>query len=167
MMYRPQWDMPPTPRDCPPHEASTRPSHEGGMSHWACPRKRGIFFATRRVTRISRWPYLNWGGGQFDPPCTKSVTAAQPPQIATRLIMSFFFQVLRIFWYQVCENRTIGREVTWRLVLACRHKIRPKSAFCIYVCVQNTWKLLIFLKCSKTVFILSFWPFAQFLISWN
>ena len=36
-----------------------------------------------------------------------------------------------------------------------------------YVCVQNTWKLLIFLKCNKTVFILSFWPFAQFLISWN
>ena len=36
-----------------------------------------------------------------------------------------------------------------------------------YVCVQNTWKLLIFLKCTKTVFILSFWPFAQFLISWN
>ena len=33
-----------------------------------------------------------------------------------------------------------------------------------YVCVQNTWKLLIFLKCSKTVLILSFWPFAQFLI---
>ena len=36
-----------------------------------------------------------------------------------------------------------------------------------YVCVQNTWKLLIFLKCTKTLFILSFWPFAQFLISWN
>ena len=36
-----------------------------------------------------------------------------------------------------------------------------------YVCVQNIWKLLIFLKCTKTVFILSFWPFAQFLISWN
>ena len=36
-----------------------------------------------------------------------------------------------------------------------------------YVCVQNTWKLLIFKKCSKTVFILSFWPFAQFLISSN
>ena len=90
-----------------------------------------------------------------------------PPQIATRLFMSFFFQVLRIFWYQVCENRTIGRKVTWRFVLARRHKICPKSAFCIYVFVQNTWKLLIFLKCSKTVFILSFWPFAQFLISWN
>ena len=36
-----------------------------------------------------------------------------------------------------------------------------------YVCVQNTWKLLIFFKCTKTVFILSFWPFAQFVISWN
>ena len=108
------------------------------------------------------------GGGQFDPPCTKSTTASRPPQIATRLFMTFFFQVLRIFWYQVCENWTIGREVTWRFVLSRRHKICPKSAFCImFECVQNTWKLLIILKCSKTVFILSFWPFAQFLISWN
>ena len=29
-----------------------------------------------------------------------------------------------------------------------------------YVCVQNTWKLLIFLKCTKTVFILSLGSFA-------
>ena len=36
-----------------------------------------------------------------------------------------------------------------------------------YVCVQNTWILLIFLKCTKTVFILSLGPFAQFSISWN
>ena len=28
-------------------------------------------------------------------------------------------------------------------------KFAQKSAFCIYVCVQNTWKLLIFLKCTK------------------
>ena len=42
-----------------------------------------------------------------------------------------------------------------------------QNLYFAYVCVQNTWKLLIFLKCSKTVFILSFWPFAQFLISSN
>ena len=38
------------------------------------------------------------GGGKIDPPpCTKSATASRPPQIATRLFMTFFFQVLRIF----------------------------------------------------------------------
>ena len=41
------------------------------------------------------------------PPRTKSATASRLPQIATRLFMSFFFQVLCIFWYQVCENRTM------------------------------------------------------------
>ena len=29
-----------------------------------------------------------------------------------------------------------------------------------YVCVQNTWKLLVLLKCTNTVFILSLGPFA-------
>ena len=55
-------------------------------------------------------PILTGGGVNLTPPCTKSVTASRPPQIATRLFVTFFFQVLRIFWYQVCENRTIGRE---------------------------------------------------------
>ena len=82
-------------------------------------------------------PILTGGGGQFDPPCTKSATVSRPPQIATRLFMTFFFQVLRIFWYQICENRTIGREVTWRFVLTRRHKICPKSAFCICLCTRH------------------------------
>ena len=82
-------------------------------------------------------PILTGGGGQFDPPCTKSTTASRPPQIATRLFMTFFFQVLRIFWYQVSENRTVGREVTRRFVLARRHKICPKSAFCIDLCTKH------------------------------
>ena len=78
------------------------------------------------------------GGGQFDPPpCMKSATASRPPQITTRLFITFFFQVLRIFWYQVCENRTVGREVTWRFVLARGHKICPKSAFCIGLCTKH------------------------------
>ena len=77
------------------------------------------------------------GGVNLTPPCTKSATASRPPQIATRLFMTFFFQVLRIFWYQVYENRTIGREVTWRFVLARRPKICPKSAFCIYLCTKH------------------------------
>ena len=76
-------------------------------------------------THLSRmWvlnPILTGGGGVNltpPPPCTKSATTSWLPQIATRLFMSFFFQVLRIFWYQVWENRTIGREVTWHFVLA-------------------------------------------------
>ena len=44
-------------------------------------------------------------------------------------------------------------------------KFAQNLHFAIYVCVQNTWKLLIFLKCTKTVFMLSLGPFAQFLIS--
>ena len=111
-------------------------------------------------------PILTGGGSIWPPPCTKSATASRPPQIAKRLFMTFFFQVLRIFWYQVCENRTVGREVTWRFVLARRHKICPKSAFCIGLCTKHM-EITDFLKCTKTVFILSFWPFAQFLISWN
>ena len=69
-------------------------------------------------------PILTGGGVNLTPPppCTKSVTVLRPPLIATRLFMTFFFQVLRIFWYQVCENRTIGREVTRRFVLARRLK---------------------------------------------
>ena len=75
------------------------------------------------------------GGGSIWPPPVRNprLPRDRPPQIATRLFMSFFFQVLRIFWYQACENRTIGREVTWRFVLARRHKICPKSAFCMFV----------------------------------
>ena len=57
--------------------------------------------------------------------------------------MSFFFQVLCIFWYQVCENQTIGREVTWCFVLARQHKICPKSVFCmlVYKTHGNYWFL--------------------------
>ena len=42
-------------------------------------------------------PILTGGGGVNLTPCTKSVTASRLPQIATRLFVSFFFQVLRIF----------------------------------------------------------------------
>ena len=46
------------------------------------------------------------------------------------------------------------------LYFARRHKIYPKSAFCICLCYKHTWKLLIFLKCTKTMLILSLGPFA-------
>ena len=79
-------------------------------------------------------PILTGGGVNLTPPCTKFATVSRPPLIATRLFMTFFFQVLRIFWYQVCENRTIGREGTQLFVLARRLKNCPKSAFCICLC---------------------------------
>ena len=68
---------------------------------------------------------LGGGGRSIWPPCIKSATASRPPQIATHLFRSFFFQVLLIFWYQVCETRTMGREVTWRFLLARRIKLCP------------------------------------------
>ena len=77
------------------------------------------------------------GGGQFDPPVRNPWLPRDRRRSRQRLFMSFFFQVLRIFWYQVCENRTISREVTWRFVLARRHKICPKSAFCICLCTKH------------------------------
>ena len=87
---------------------------------------------------------LNWGGGQFDPP---------PYEISTvsiaRDIMTFFFQVLRIFWYQVCD-RTIGREVTRLFVLARRlkmPKIRILHMFMYHMEITDFLKMLI----------LSFW----------
>ena len=78
-------------------------------------------------------PILTGGGGSIWPP---------PPLLSCfHAFMTFFFQVLRIFWYQVCENRTVGRKVTWRFVLARRQKICPKSAFCrfVYKTHGNYW----------------------------
>ena len=96
----------------------------------------GFSLVTDSESRLN--PILTGGGGvNLTPPCTKSVTASRPPLIATRFFMTFFFQVLRIFWYQVCENRTIGREVTQLFVLARRLKICPKSAFCICLCTKH------------------------------
>ena len=107
-------------------------------------------------------PILTGGG----PPCMKSATASRPPEIATRLLMSFFFEILRIFDTKFVK---IGPSVARSCDILYSHigtKFAQNPHF-TYVCVQNTWKLLIFLKCTKTVFILSLGPFAQFLISWN
>ena len=83
-------------------------------------------------------PILTGGGGvNLTPPCTKSATVSRPPLIATRFFMTFFFQVLRIFWYQVCENRTIAREVTRLLVLARRLKICTKIRI-LHMFMYNT-----------------------------
>ena len=89
------------------------------------------------------------GGGQFDPPplheirdCVATAADRDTP------FHDFFLSSL-----------------THLLIPSLRksdHRSRGHATFC---CVQDTWKLLLFLKCSKTVFILSFWPFAQFIIS--
>ena len=113
-------------------------------------------------------PILTGGGGvNLTPPLHEIRDWVATAADRDASFYDFFFQVLRIFWYQVCENRTIGRKVTRLFVLARRLKICPKSAILHMFVYKNTWKLLIFLKCSKTVFILSFWPCAQFLISSN
>ena len=101
------------------------------------------------------------GGVNLTPPAWNPRLPRNRHRSQHALFVTFFFQVLRIFWYQICENRTIGREVTWRFVLARRPKNLPKIRIFAYVCVQNTWKLLIFLKCTKIVFILSLGPLAQ------
>ena len=122
--------------------------------------------------RIIVNPILTGGGGgvggrQFDPPpCTKSATVSRPPLIATRFSWLFSFKSNASFDTKFAK---IGPSVARSHNFLYSHvssKFAQNLHFA-YVCVQNTWKLLIFLKCSKSVFILSFWPLAQFLISWN
>ena len=103
-------------------------------------------------------------GGSIWPPCTKSATASWPPQIATHLFINFSFKSYASFDTQVVK---IGPLVARSCDVLYSHvgtKFAQNPHFA-YVCVQNTWKLLIFLKCTITVFILSLGPFAQFLIS--
>ena len=92
-------------------------------------------------------PILTGGGGGGTPPPLHEIRdcLATAADRDTPVFMTFFFQVLRIFWYQVCENRTVGREVTWRFVLARRHKICPKFAFCIGLCTKHM-EITVFLK---------------------
>ena len=106
---------------------------------------------TCKVMQMAKYAKLNpiltgGGGGGVNltppPPCTKSATASRPPQIVTRLFMTLFFQVLRIFWYQSVAR---SRDVLYSHVGT---KFAQNLHFA-YVCVQNTWKLLIFLKCTN------------------
>ena len=46
---------------------------------------------------------------------------AKPPRFQPRRFMTVFFEVLRIFWHQVCENRTSRLNVvTWSFVTRCQ-----------------------------------------------
>ena len=53
------------------------------------------------------------GGGAQKPPSTNFAVHAKPPRFQPRRFMTFFFEVLRIFWHQVCKNRTCRYGVTW------------------------------------------------------
>ena len=90
-------------------------------------------------------PILSGGGVNLTPPARNPWLPRDRRISRHAFSWLFFFQVLRIFWYQVCENRTVGREVTWRFVLARRHKICPKSAFCIGLCTKHM-EITYFLK---------------------
>ena len=112
-------------------------------------------------------PILTGGGGQFDPP------PAQNPRLCrdrrcSRHAFSWLFSFKSYASFDT-KFAKIGPSVARSRNFLYSHvgsKLAQNPYFA-YVYVQNTWKLLIFLKCSKSVFILSFWPFAQFLISWN
>ena len=85
-------------------------------------------------------PILTVSGGgvnEIDPPYTKSATASRPPQIENDT--PGFHDYFSFKSYASFDTifATIGREVTWRFVLARRHKICPKSAFCICVCTKH------------------------------
>ena len=112
-------------------------------------------------------PYLNWGGGQFDPPPARNPWLRRDRRWS-RHAFSWLFSFKSYASFDT-KFAKIGPSVARSRNFLYSHvgsKFAQNPHFA-YVCVQNTWKLLIFLKCSKSVFILSFWPFAQFLISWN
>ena len=70
-------------------------------------------------------PILTGGGGGgsiWPPPCTKSATASRPPQIATRLFVTFFFSSLthllipidnKLSWKYHIDNvcKTVSRNI--------------------------------------------------------
>ena len=75
------------------------------------------------------------GGGSIWPPPARNPRLPRDRRRSRHAFSWLFSFKSSIFWYQVCENRTV-REVTWRFVLARRHKICP-SAFCIGLCTKH------------------------------
>ena len=75
-------------------------------------------------------PILTGGGGGSIWPPPPPARNPRLPQIATRLFMTFFFQVLHIFWYQVCENRD--------------RRSRGHVTFCTRTSAQNLPEICIF-----------------------
>ena len=62
-------------------------------------------------------PNYTWGGGVPQmPPTTNSVAHAKPLRFQPHHLITLYFEVLRISWHQVCENRTFHYGVTWPFV---------------------------------------------------
>ena len=99
-------------------------------------------------------PILTGGGGQFDtPPARKSATT-----LATAADRDTPFHDL--FSFKSCASfdtkfAKIGLSVARSRDVLYSHvgtKFAQNLHFCIGFVYKNTWKLLIFLKCTKTVF---------------
>ena len=83
------------------------------------------------------------GGGQFDPPTVRNLWVPRDHRKSGHAFLwVFFFKVLRVFWHQVNENRTIGREIMWCFVLARRHKI--------YLCTKSVYSVF------RAIYIISY-----------
>ena len=57
----------------------------------------------------------NWGGGggaMMAPPSTYRAITRQRAKLSPRHFMTIFFRVSRTFWYQICDSRGYGSEVT-------------------------------------------------------
>ena len=52
------------------------------------------------------------GGAIMAPPCRFFNGASIPLKISHSSFMTFFFQVSRTFWHQICDARGYGSEVT-------------------------------------------------------
>ena len=100
------------------------------------------------IRQSTIWQYINpncTGGGGLNPNCTGGLGAPPPPprqslprtqnRRAFRRAASWL-QVLRIFWHQVCENRTSRYGITWPF---CDHP--PKKLFIYFtLCAKQMAK---------------------------
>ena len=75
---------------------------------------------------------------------------AKPPCFQPRRFMTFFFEVLLIFWHQVCENQTSCYGVTWPFGT----RDQPEKWDWFSFCVQNKWQSEFFyiLACKSVIF---------------
>ena len=55
---------------------------------------------------------LGGGGPKRPPPSTFRAITLQRTKLSPRHFMTFFFQVSRTFWHQICDARGYGSEVT-------------------------------------------------------
>ena len=58
-------------------------------------------------------PNCTRGGGPHRPPLDKFCHARKTATLSAAPLHDFSFEVLRIFWHQICKNRTSRYGVTW------------------------------------------------------